>query len=79
MKCAPDGKFVRFGLFVFKNNIRMQNIHLHVSEKIICVHPRNLRENNTMNNPCVKKYFLFFICHSVILPCNALTTNKITY
>ena len=57
MKCAPDGKFVRFGLFVFKNNIRVQNIHLHVSEKIICVHPRNLRENNTMNNPCVKKYF----------------------
>ena len=28
-------------------------------EKIICVHPRNLREINTMNNLCVKNYFCF--------------------
>ena len=30
-------------------------------EKIICVHPRNLREINTMNNLCVKNYFWFFV------------------
>ena len=47
-------------------------------EKIICVHPRNLREINTMNNPRVKNIILFFICHSVILLCNALIINKIT-
>ena len=34
-------------------------------EKIICVHLRNLREINTMNNPRVKKIFFVFL--SVIL------------
>ena len=49
------------------------------SEKIICVQMRNLWEINTKNNPCVKNFFfLFFICHSVILSCSTLIINKIT-
>ena len=31
------------------------------SEKIICVHLRNLREINTMNNPRVKNNFFCFL------------------